>query len=267
MTDLPDDPFERLLRSGLGRHAADAPDDPDLTGVRVRAARYRRRRIVEAAGFATTALVVAVALVFVVGSSSGAPTTHQAVSTVPHVPSIGPVTGSLVLPLTGTAQADGLGAETDAGGLESRASGAGEAGGGTGTASKSMAPFAAPSASAGGGASGDQSVDVPPGTGQTLDRLSTHVSPDGVIVSVFYAPGQAYPVYQSSGPPVGVAGSPPIIEKSGSGESGSGVSGSAASGSAASPPHHPGCRPPCRRLCRPPHRYQARLTRARRQGS
>ncbi len=84
MTDLPDDPFERLLRSGLGRHAADAPDDPDLTGVRVRAARHHRRRIVGGAGLATTVLVVAVALVFVVGSSSGAPTSHEAISTTPH---------------------------------------------------------------------------------------------------------------------------------------------------------------------------------------
>ena len=34
----------------------------------------------------------------------------------------------------------------------------------------------------------DQTIDVPPGTAQTLDRLATHVSLDGVAVSTFYTP-------------------------------------------------------------------------------
>ena len=72
-----------------------------------------------------------------------------------------------------------------------------------------------------GGASGDQSVDVPPGTGQTLDRLTTHVSPDGVIVSTFYAPSP------QTSPPIRVQPgvSPPIVSPGSS--SGAGVSGAA----------------------------------------
>ncbi len=110
---------------------------------------------------------------------------------------------------------------------------AGENGGGTG--SKSMAPVAGPTSNAGGGASGDQSVDVPPGTGQTLDRLSTHVSPDGVIVSTFYAPNaQVSPLEHPTGPAVAVTGSPPSVGTSGSAASGPAASGSAASGSTVS---------------------------------
>ncbi|MGO9341342.1 MAG: hypothetical protein ACLP6E_02300 [Acidimicrobiales bacterium] len=233
MNDQPDDPLEQLLRSGLRRHAADAPDNPDPTGVGVRAARYRRRRMIEGAGLAATALVVAAALVFAVGSSPGSTTPHQAISTAPHGPNTGPVTGSLVLPLTGTVQAEGIEFANGHDGLVPTTLGGGSSDGGTGY--KTSSPPSGLSSNSGGGASGDQSVDVPPGTAQTLDRLSTHVSPDGVIVSTFYAPeAEVQPGYQPSGGSVAVTGSPPNVGASGTAASGTAASGPGGSGSSAS---------------------------------
>ena len=176
---------------------------------------------------ATTALVVAAALVFVAGSSPRTPSTNEAIRPPSIGSNRGAVTGSLVLPLTGTVQAGGLelGAGSDGTGMskgvapESSASGGTSSRGGPAT----------------NGASGDQSVDVPPGTGQTLDRLSTHVSPDGVVVSTFYAAntGASYGAHTPPSvvsPPVAVPGSSTGVS-SGSGNSGSGSSGSGSSGS------------------------------------
>lgn len=123
----------------------------------------------------------------------------------------GPVVGSLVLPLTGGVEASGI----DAGG-------AGASGGGTSalTAKRGGVPvtsdqFASPAVGGPlGGASADQSVDVPPGTSQTMQRLSTHVSSDGLIVSTFYSatdyqPAVVGPVTAVVSPVARVVSSPP----------------------------------------------------------
>ena len=127
MSTPPDDAIEQLIRSGLRRHAASAPDHPDLHAVGERAARYRRRRYVQGAGVASTVLVVVAALVFVTGSSPRASTTHDAIAPGVGAPKDGPVTGSLVLPLTDTVQAGGLQLEQGGGG-SSAAEGPGDGG-------------------------------------------------------------------------------------------------------------------------------------------
>ena len=225
MTTPPDDALEQLLRSGLRRHADHAPDHPDLKGVAARAARRRHRRYMQGAGLASTALVVAAALVFVAGSSPRTPPIREAITPAANSPRVGPVTGSLVLPLTGTVQAGDL--ALDAGG-DGTGSSKGIAPESNSSGGSGAVGFGEP---AGSNASGDQSVDVPPGTGQTLDRLSTHVSLDGVIVSTFYAANtgasrspRTLPSVVS--PPVAVPGS-----STGSGNSGSGNSASGAAGS------------------------------------
>src|SRR5580704_7766070 len=148
MTVPPDDALEQLLRSGLSRHAADAPDRPDLTGIRTRAARHRRRRL-QGAGLASTALVVAVAAVLVAGSSPSSSTTHDALGAAPNTSNGGPVTGSLLLPLTGTVQAGGLQLEPASGSTTTSGQGSSAPGGSSGATRMA----AAPTPSNGGGAS------------------------------------------------------------------------------------------------------------------
>ncbi len=226
MTMPPDDALEQLLRSGLRRRAADAPDQPDLTAVGARAARHRKRRL-QGAGLASTALVVVAAAVLVAGSSPRT-TTHSALGRAPITSNRGPMTGSLVLPLTGTVQANGLQLERSGGGGFTPASGSSRGGG---TSGPSRLGAVAPKSTKSDGVAGGQSVDVPPGTGQTLDRLSTHVSPDGVIVSTFYTPGS---VAQPVATPLPVVNPPATVPGSGTNVGTSGAAGSSGSGTGSS---------------------------------
>jgi hypothetical protein len=189
MTTPPDDALEHLLRSGLRRRAVDAPDRPDLDRVRGRAAIRLRRRRLRQVGLASTAVLVAAASVtWGVSAARGhvVPSAGVVVSP-PAVPERGPMTGSLVLPLTGSVEAGALQLVRPGGGGDT----SGSRGPTFGGSEAETLPHSKGSGSqliAGGtGAADDQTIDVPPGTGQTLDRLATRVSSEGVIISTFYA--------------------------------------------------------------------------------
>jgi hypothetical protein len=203
MTTPPDDPLEHLVRSSLRRRAADAPHRPDLAEVQGRAAQRgrRRRRRLLAAGLTSTALVLASAAFVWVGTGSSTPTpTAGTIVSPPRPPARGPMTGSLVLPLTGAVEAAAL--------QLSRPAGDGSQG-----AIATLAPRSDHKSlggvfstdGAGAVVPNDQTIDVPPGTGQTLDRLATRVSPDGVIVSTFFTPTPPPPAGGPTfrGPPSG----------------------------------------------------------------
>jgi hypothetical protein len=131
-------------------------------------------------------------------------------------PAVTEATGTLVLPLTGEVQAEGL-----------SFSGSGESDGAVSGSSSSFAALknahasasmSAPVSSEAAGATADQSVDVPPGTSQTMKRLFTHISSDRVIVSTFMTPmAQAPGVFQNPA----VSQSPPAVVGPGSEKAGS----------------------------------------------
>jgi hypothetical protein len=130
--------------------------------------------------------------------------TNAKVVSSPAATSQKEATGTLVLPLTGEVQARGLSyTRADEGGVSG--------------SSASFVPVNNASASISMPASGstpsgtsDQSVDVPPGTSQTMNRLFTHVSTDGVIVSTFMDSGS-----NSASGASGAAGKPGTCSPSG----------------------------------------------------
>jgi hypothetical protein len=169
-------------------------------GSNPRLRRHRRNLLI---GAVAVAVVVAATAAWATGQSPdsarvGLPVTkHHLPVPLPGTLRPDPVTGSLVLPLTGEVSADGLGDQgsASAGGTNSMASGRVP-----GSSAKVSSPDTGDTY---GGASADQSVDVPPGSSQTMHRLSTHASSDGVIVSTFYAADAPAPEPPSTiSPPV-----------------------------------------------------------------
>ena len=191
MTEPRDDGLEQLVGSALRHRAAGAPDRPDLAAVKTRAARRQRVRRRAGAGSSALALAVVVAVVAsTVGRTpAGNSTAASSQGGVVLLPSQllrgGPMTGRLVLPLTGALDAGSLqlSSQSLSGGL-----GVGAAAQGPATTFSSSRPASNGSSHGGTPAPASQTVDVPPGSAQTLDRLATHVSPDGVIASTFYTP-------------------------------------------------------------------------------
>lgn len=133
----------------------------------------------------SVALLIAAAIVWTSRPGSRSPivvSTHAKSQKFLEAPD--ETTGSIALPLTGTIQSSGRGVV--AGGTSSSFSEAG--------VSASVPPTtvdtkgARSDSSDESGTNGLGSVDVPPGSAQTLDHLGTHVSSDGVMVSTFYTP-------------------------------------------------------------------------------
>jgi hypothetical protein len=229
-------PLEHLLRSSPRSRRTEIPDNNYLSeeGALSPPAHHRRVLLV-----AVAVILMVAAAVWITGQSSsdaakvglGASirNSHNHLR-VQALDAVGAMTGSLVLPLTGTVQAEGLHFDTQDYSLA--AGGASTSRGPEASASVPDDRFSAASnGGSSGGAGPDQSVDVPPGTSQTMHRLSTHVSPDGIIVSTFYAADPSAPE------PLPFA-SPPTVSspaRSHTGASASGTSASVAPPSCASP--------------------------------